>query len=252
MKAIVKGAIDYLRRGVEENLVKPGLVVEGKNYDDLDNTLDIFNDRISVRADTDLPEKMSDVLKDPLHIILDPNNPDPTNLARFVNRLHDNNLSDPESIQAVFRKIENIPNNKYKKKFKKLNIEKIVSEATPEDIQNAILSAFNYSETGKIDPKNLVLNIVNAVNLAEDFRFTLNKQIKTTDPRQKAILTKNVIARFMILREISGAVNHQISTGGQIMAISRHSKGVFDLDYDTTLRNMLDMEVSLQVWINQQ
>lgn len=228
-----------------EKVVKPGLKVEGKNYDDMQNTLDVFGDTITIRGDSDLPENINELLQDPMRIVMDSSKR--SNISAFLGRLNDEVTADPQKAQAFFKNINEMGGggSGYGKVFKKLNVEDVVRNATPQDLEDSLMAAFRYKETGKIDNKHLILNMANAVNLFNDFNHILQQQVKATDPRIKANLTKNMVARFMMLREIGAMVNHKASEAGQTLATMRHTKKVFELDYDTTLRNMMDLDLNI-------
>ena len=48
-------------------------------------------------------------MMDPMRVILDPNNQkDMSNMSRFLNRLKDESLDDPEATRGLFIEIQNI------------------------------------------------------------------------------------------------------------------------------------------------
>ena len=75
----IKALADYFKIKTQ-NIVRPGIDIEGKNYDDQMNTLDVFGDTITIRADTDIPENVCKILEDPLQNLLDPTKENATNL----------------------------------------------------------------------------------------------------------------------------------------------------------------------------
>jgi len=240
----IKALADYFKIKTQ-NIVRPGIDIEGKNYDDKMNTLDVFGDTITIRADTDIPENVSKILEDPLQNLLDPTKENATNLSRFLGRLQDDVTDDPVKSQVFFRELNNLAgSSSSQNQFAKINVEEIVMNASEKDIEESLMAVFRYKETGKISTKNLVLNMANAINVFNDFNTLLQRTASATDVEQKTRLTKNTVARFVMLKEMGDVVNTELSLAGQKLAMAQHTKKVFTLDYDTTLRNLLDLDLN--------
>ena len=91
--------------------------------------------------------------------------------------------------------------------------------------------------------EHFVLNLMNGVNLAAEFRNKFNTLQRTSDKKQKGRILKNLVVHTQMMSAVAKSINQEARMSGQKLAAVRHGKKVTEIDYDTTLKQIIDLDI---------
>ena len=218
-----------------QNQVKKGLAVEGKNYIDPADKLKVQGQDIEVTQEVQTVKDIASgnarqryrIGQDQTRI------ENVSNYSKLLTRLKGDGLASEETTKRIFQDINDIYGETVD--LKKLKISETVRNATSDDMQNALMSAFKYNTRGTMSNKDFVLNSVNAYNIVTEFQ-ALNKLMRTTtDSTQKKTILKNMAIHLSMANKITSALNQEIRTSAQKLAATRHGMKTTDIDFTSLI-----------------
>ena len=223
--------------------VKKSLEVEGDYFADTADDLQTFGNEIFIAVDEALGKNLAENVLDPLKITLNANrNDNISNYSKFLNRINDETMEDPEATKRLVVDIQNTYGDGIKTKT--LKVEDIVKNATPDKIRSSLDSAFNYQTLGQMTNEHFVLNLMNGVNISNEFRSLAQQLQKATDKKTKQQTLKNLVVHLSMLSKVSGALNQDIRSSAQKLAAIRHGKKITEVDFDSTLKEIVRLDLT--------
>ena len=223
---------------------KKGLQVEGDFYMDLGDKLELFGDEIVIQGEITSAKSLAEGVADPLKISLNANKEDNiSNYSKFLSRLKDDTMEDPEVTKALYHDIKMTYGDGVKTKT--LKVEEIVKNATPDKVRASLDSAFKYDSLGTMTNEHFVLNLMNGVNLSNEFRSLAQQLQKVSKKEDKQKILKNMIVHTVMMGKVSKALNQEIrSEERQKLVATRHGKKITEVDFDDVLKNIVKVDIS--------
>lgn len=222
---------------------KKGLQVEGNYYMDPVDKLELYGEEIVIQGEITTAKSLAEGVADPLKIVLNANKDDNiSNYSKFLSRLRDDSMEDPEVTKALYHDIRMIYGDGVKTKT--LKVEEIVNNATPEKIRTALNNAFKYDSLKTMTNEDFVLNLMNGVNLANEFRGLSQQLQKVSKKQDKQKILKNMVVHTVMMGRVNKALNQEIRSVGQKLVAVRHGKKITEVDFDSVLRSIVKLDVT--------
>lgn len=220
-----------------------GLAVEGKNFIDPMDKLKVQGQDIEITQDI---QTVKDIASGNIEKYKISQNQtriqNVSNYSKLLTRLKGDSLASEETTKRIFQDINDIYGETVN--LKSLKISDTIRNAKEDDMQNALMAAFQYNNKGTMSNQHFVLNSVNAYNIVTEFQ-SLNKLMqKTRDAKQKKTILKNMAIHISMANKITSSLNQEIRTSAQKMAVTRHGIKTTDIDFASVLGqvNKFDMD----------